>query len=81
MSSSWNRLARAERLRLSREALRHAAETIADQAETLAREMDAGSLADHGGAEALRLLAAVVRIGQEDGLDSGGWGVSVIGHA
>jgi hypothetical protein len=81
MSSGWNRLPSAERLRLSREALHHAAETIADQAETLAREMDAGSLADHGGAEALRLLAAVVRIGHEDGLDGAGWAVPTIGHA
>ncbi|MGH7042172.1 MAG: hypothetical protein ACREFY_08575 [Acetobacteraceae bacterium] len=48
-------------LAVSRAALHRATETIADQAEALAAEMEAGNLADRGGPDALRLLAAVVR--------------------
>ena len=62
----WNNLSDDLQLILSREALHHAARTIASQAEQLAAEFDAGTLHDRGGAEALRLLAAVVRAtGQE----------------
>ena len=43
-------------------ALHRAAQTIAGQAETLAGEIENGSLADRGGPDALRLLAAVVRV-------------------
>ncbi len=54
--------------------LRQAAETIAGQAELLAGEMENGTIADCGGPEALRLLAAVVRLG--------GWSaLPVSGHA
>lgn len=58
----WNMLTDDMQLWLSREALRHAAERIAGQAEVLAGGMEAGWLADRGGADALRLLASVVRI-------------------
>jgi hypothetical protein len=51
-----------------------AALTIVDQAEVLAVEMEAGSLSDRGGPEALRLLAAVVRITGENTF-------TVAGHA
>jgi len=61
-------------LTLSQQALRRAAETIAGQAEVLAEEMECGALADHGGPNALRLLAAVVRTNGQDGL-------GVVGHA
>lgn len=60
-------------LALSREALRRAVETVADQAEVLAEEMAAGTLADHGGADALRLLAAIVRVSGEDSLRAAGY--------
>ncbi len=64
--TDWNLLTDETQLALSREALRRAAETIAGQAEVLADEFDLGALVDHGGADALRLLAAVMRVtGQE----------------
>lgn len=62
----WNMLADDVQLWLSREALRVAAETIAGQAEVLAGEMEAGCLTDRGGADALRLLASVVRVTGSD---------------
>ena len=62
----WDGLPDHLQLLLARQAMRRAAESIAGQAETLAGEIEAGSLADHGGAEALRLLAAVVRLAAED---------------
>lgn len=68
MLSDWTRLSDATQLRLSREALSHAAETIAGQAETLALEMETGGLSDRGGPDALRLLAAVVRVTGKDEL-------------
>ncbi len=61
MPNDWNFLTEGAQLALSRAALVHAADTIADQAETLADEMETGSLADRGGPDALRLLAAVIR--------------------
>jgi hypothetical protein len=58
---------------LAAASLQQAVERIAGQAETLAGEMERGAIADCGGAEALRLLAAVVRLG--------GWGaLPVSGH-
>lgn len=62
MLGTWQTLSDEAQLVLSREALRHAAEIIAGQAETLAEEMELGSLTDLGGPDALRLLAAVVRV-------------------
>ena len=62
MPTEWSALSDEVQLALSREALCHAAETFASQAEVLAGEIDDGSLADRGGADALRLLAAVVRV-------------------
>ena len=62
MLTDWSMLSDEMQLALSREALRHAAETFANQAEVLAVEIDEGNLSDRGGADALRLLAAVVRV-------------------
>ena len=62
MLTDWSMLSDEMQLALSREALRQAAETFASQAEVLAVEIDEGNLADRGGADALRLLAAVVRV-------------------
>lgn len=62
----WDTLSEDLQLMLSREALRQAAETIAEQAESLAEEMEIGALSDCGGPDALRLLAAVVRVTRED---------------
>lgn len=66
MSPTWEALPDDLQLTLAREALRRAAETIAGQAEALAGEIEIGGLADRGGAEALRLLAAVVRLSARD---------------
>lgn len=62
MVAEWNRLPEQLQLALAREALHRAATMIAAQAEVLAEEIENGGLADHGGPEALRLFAAVVRV-------------------
>lgn len=62
MLTDWNTLTDDAQLALSRAALTHAAQTIACQAELLADEIETGTLADRGGPDALRLLAAVVRV-------------------
>ena len=74
MLTDWNLLSEELQLMVSREALRRAADVIAGQADELAWEMESGGLRDHGGPEALRLLAAVVRVNGEDE-------ISVAGHA
>jgi hypothetical protein len=61
LPAPWHALSDETQIILSREALRRAAETLAAHAELLAREMEAGTLLDQGGPEALRLFAAVVR--------------------
>lgn len=66
MYADWNRLSDELQLALTREALTRAAATIAAQAEVLADEIEQGSLADRGGSDALRLFAAVVRVGGQD---------------
>ncbi len=68
MSPDWDGLPDDLQLVLAREAMRRAAETIAGQAEALAGEIEIGGLADRGGPEALRLLAAVVRLSARDTL-------------
>ncbi len=61
MLRNWDLLSDELQLALSSAALRQAVNTIAGQAEVLAGEMEAGTLADLGGPDALRLLAVVVR--------------------
>ncbi len=58
---NWDLLSDELQIALSTEALRRAVNSVADQAELLASEMEAGVLADRGGPDALRLLAAVLR--------------------
>jgi hypothetical protein len=70
----WALLSDDLQLTLSSEALRRATETIAGQAEILAGEIERGMLADRGGPDALRLLAAVVRV-------TGGASAAPTGHA
>lgn len=72
MVADWNILSDDLQLVLSREALRRAVETVAGQAEVLADEMEVGTLTDRGGVDALRLLAAVVRVTGQEGLGSAG---------
>jgi hypothetical protein len=74
MLPDWNHLPEDLQLALSREALSRAAATIASQAEVLADEMECGGLADRGGPDALRLFAAVVRVGGTDELVPEGHG-------
>ena len=61
MLTNWNVLSDTLQLALAQQALHTASEIIAGQAETLAGVMEDGDLADRGGPDALRLLAAVVR--------------------
>jgi hypothetical protein len=74
MFADWNLLSEALQIALSREALHRASTTIATQAEVLAGEMECGGLADRGGADALRLFAAVVRMEGRDDLAPAGHG-------
>jgi hypothetical protein len=66
----WDSLPESLQLSLAGAALRHAAARIATQADTLATEMEAGGLQDRGGPDALRLLAAIVRVTGEAGMGS-----------
>jgi hypothetical protein len=59
----WRALTDDLQLELARAALRRATSCIAVQAESLAAQIEAGWLADRGGADVLRLLAALVRTG------------------
>ena len=61
MIADWNTLPDSVQAYLAQQAFAQAAQTIAHQAEALAGEFDAGALADRGGAEALRLMAAIIR--------------------
>lgn len=70
-STEWNSLPDELQLALSRDALRRAAETLAEHAEMLATEMERGVLHDEGGADALRLFAAVVRVADMDDARNG----------
>ncbi len=72
MTTDWNFLSDELQLVLSQEALRRAGEIIAGQAEMLAGEIEHGFLIDCGGAEALRLLAGVVRVTAMEGLGQAG---------
>ena len=74
MLTDWNLLSEELQLMVSREALRRAADVIAGQADELATEMEIGGLSDCGGPEALRLLAAVVRVTGDEVL-------TAVGHA
>jgi hypothetical protein len=74
MFLDWNNLPDELQLSLAHAALNRATANIASQAEVLADEIECGNLSDHGGADALRLFAAVVRVGGKDEL-------AVAGHA
>ena len=69
MLADWNQLPDNTQLQIARQAICSAAETIASQAEALAKEIDAGLLGDRGGAEALRLLSALMRAGERSSSD------------
>lgn len=72
--AEWNAIPEELQLILAREAMRRAAATLAEQAELLALEMEAGTLSDRGGPDALRLFAAIIRATSQDSLGP-------VGHA
>jgi hypothetical protein len=72
MPPDWTTLSETTQLALSREALCHARDAIAAQAERLAEEIESGGLADRGGPDALRLLAALMRMAGRDPLAPAG---------
>lgn len=66
MSPDWNILPEPVQRAVADAALRRAVAVVADHAEALARELDCGTIADRGGAEALRLLVAIlIQAGQD----------------
>ncbi len=72
MFFDWNQLSEEAQIALSRAALHHAVVVIAEQAEVLAHELECGGLADRGGADALRLFAAMVRVNDADDMAPAG---------
>jgi hypothetical protein len=60
MRLDWDDLPDDLQVMLAREALTRAGAIIAVQAEVLAEEIEQGNIADRGGADALRLLAAIL---------------------
>lgn len=72
MFFNWDALPDDLRLTLSRAALNRAVVTVAGQAEVFADEIECGNVSDRGGADVLRLFAAVICIGALDGLSTAG---------
>jgi hypothetical protein len=68
MFPDWNHLPEDLQIALAREAMTRAAAILAGQAEVLADEIETGGLADRGGADALRLFAAIIRANSHDDL-------------
>ena len=62
MPADWSLLSDELQIVVSRQALDKASGIIAEQADLLAQEIESGRLEDRGGADALRLLAAIVRL-------------------
>lgn len=60
MVREWNFLSDEMQLTLAREAFRQALATITEHAEALAGALEAGTIVDRGGPEALRLFVAVL---------------------
>jgi len=71
MLLNWDRLPDEIQLTLAQAALCKASGQIAIQAEVLADEIECGNIADHGGPDALRLLAAVLRSADQKVLVAG----------
>jgi hypothetical protein len=72
MFLDWGDISDDLQILLAREALGRAAGAIAMQAAALPHEIDAGTIADHGGADALRLFAAILCHSIEDPLPPAG---------
>jgi hypothetical protein len=67
LQADWDVIPEPLQLRLTATAMRRAAASIASQADGLAHAMETGLLEERDGPEALRLLAAVLRITTQDG--------------
>jgi hypothetical protein len=72
MRLDWDELSEDLQISVAREALTRAGTIIAVQAEVLAEEIEQGNVADRGGADALRLLAAILRRFSADPLPPAG---------
>lgn len=66
MPMEWTLLSDEAQLALSTAALQRALSLVAQEAERLASEIEGGYLSDQGGAEALRLLTALIRLDDPD---------------
>lgn len=66
MPVEWTVLSDEAQLALSTAALQHALSVVAQEAERLASEIEDGQISDQGGAEALRLLTALIRLDDPD---------------
>ncbi len=62
MSTEWTVLSDEAQLALAAGAMQRALSLVSQHAERLAAEIEDGSLSDQGGAEALRLLTALIRL-------------------
>jgi hypothetical protein len=61
MNDAWNTLSNEMQVVIAHKSLCRAARLLARQSELLAEGIEAGHIPDRGGAEALRLNAAIVR--------------------
>ena len=62
MAVEWSVLSDEAQLALAEQAARRVLSLVSHQAERLAGEIERGVLSDRGGAEALRLLTALIRL-------------------
>jgi hypothetical protein len=67
MAAAWDDLPKDCQLSMAEGALQHACAILAQQAESLAEEIERGEIEDRGGADALRLLARLVRLAHLQG--------------
>jgi hypothetical protein len=74
VTPAWDQLSEDCQLLLAQEAMQRACEIVAARADALAEEFDRGDIADRGGADALRLLARLVRLARQRA-------EGVVGHA
>ena len=80
VTTRWETLDETNQLALARAALDRAISIVAGRAETLAAEMETGVIADHGGADALRLFATLTRFSQTPDVLSSQISHGQVGH-
>lgn len=74
MSAAWRDLPKDCQVQLAEGAMRRACEILAQQAESLAEEIERGEVEDRGGAEALHLLARLIRLANLQNVAAAGHG-------